>query len=186
MEKIFIEEKTYDKGNFTVNPLRPGEYENCTFLNCDFSNTKLSEIKLISCSFFNCNLSLVQLNGTILRDVSFKDCKMLGLLFYTCNDFGLAVNFDTCNLNHSSFYNRKIRKTTFKNSKLEDVDLTSSSFDGCDLTNAKFENSIIEKVDFRGASHYSVDPAKNRIKKAKFSLSGLPGLLDVYDIEIEH
>jgi len=30
-----------------------------------------------------------------------------------------------------------------------------------------------------------IDPEVNRIKKAKFSVSGVPGLLNKYDIEIE-
>jgi hypothetical protein len=30
-----------------------------------------------------------------------------------------------------------------------------------------------------------IDPVSNRISKAKFSLSGLPGLLGRYDIDIE-
>ena len=32
---------------------------------------------------------------------------------------------------------------------------------------------------------HSIDPETNRIKKAKFSISGVLGLLHKYDIEIE-
>ena len=131
MEQIYIEEKTFDKNNFTMNPLTKGEYENCVFKGCDFSNTDLSEVKFIKCEFLGCNLSLANLLKTTFRDVKFKDCKMLGLLFYNCNEFGLNVNFDSCNLNHSSFYQRKIRKTSFINSLLNEVDFTE-----CDLTNS--------------------------------------------------
>jgi len=44
---------------------------------------------------------------------------------------------------------------------------------------------VLEKADFREATNYFIDPEKNRIKKAKFSLNGLPGLLIPYDIIIE-
>jgi fluoroquinolone resistance protein len=44
---------------------------------------------------------------------------------------------------------------------------------------------LLEKADFRTAYNYSIDPEKNRIKKAKFSIFGVTGLLDKYDIEIE-
>jgi len=47
---------------------------------------------------------------------------------------------------------------------------------------ATFDNSILAGTDFRSASNYSFDPEKNKIRKAKFSLAGLPGLLDKYDI----
>jgi len=32
--------------------------------------------------------------------------------------------------------------------------------------------------------NYSIDPEKNKIKKARFSTAGIAGLLDKYDIEI--
>jgi fluoroquinolone resistance protein len=101
------------------------------------------------------------------------------------------VNFDNCNLSHSSFYKTKLKKTQFINLKLNEVDFTecdlsSSVFDNCDLTGAIFENAIIEKADFRTSFNYSIDPEKNRIKKARFSLSGIAGLLSKYDIEIDH
>jgi uncharacterized protein YjbI with pentapeptide repeats len=190
MEQVFIDEKTFDKNDFTQNSLIKGEYEYCTFINCDFSNSDISDIKFSYCEFIGCNLSLTKLIKTTFRDVKFKDCKMLGLRFDNCNLFNLSFSFDNCNLNHSSFYQTKIKKTVFKNSLLQDVDftqcdLTGSIYDKCDLTNAKYENTIIEKADFRTSFNYSIDPDLNRIKKAKFSLTGISGLLDKYDIEID-
>lgn len=84
----------------------------------------------------------------------------------------------------------KIKNTRFKNSNLSEVDfteanLTSAVFDICELHAAKFENTILEKADLRTARNYSIDPIVNKIKKAKFSVHGIVGLLDKYDIEIE-
>lgn len=83
----------------------------------------------------------------------------------------------------------KLKQTVFKNSQLYEVDFTecdlsSASFDNCDLAGAIFKDTILEKADFRTAFNYSIDPELNRIKKAKFSRSGIAGLLDKYDIEI--
>ncbi len=64
-------------------------------------------------------------------------------------------------------------------------DLSGSVFENCNLLRATFENTILEKADFCTSFNYSLDPEINKIKKAKFSLSGLIGLLDKYDIEIE-
>ena len=58
-------------------------------------------------------------------------------------------------------------------------------FDECDFLHAHFEKTILEKADLRTSLHYSIHPALNRIKKAKFSLSAISGLLDQYDIEID-
>ncbi len=66
-----------------------------------------------------------------------------------------------------------------------ECDLTEATFDRCDLLGAIFDNTIIEKADFKTSFNYSLDLEKNRIKKAKFSLDGITGLLDKYDIEIE-
>jgi uncharacterized protein YjbI with pentapeptide repeats len=108
-----------------------------------------------------------------------------------CNAFGLSFSFDNCQLNHTSFYNTKIKKTIFKNSQLQETDfvncdLNSSIFENCDLGRATFENTNIEKADFRTAYNYSIDPEINQIKRARFSVLSVSGLLNKYDIEIEH
>ena len=115
---------------------------------------------------------------------------MLGLHFENCNEFGLAFTFENCQLDHSSFYKTKIKKTHFKNSSLKEADFTEcdlsgSVFQNCDLAGAIFENTILEKADFRTSFNYSIDPENNRIKKAKFSILEISGLLDKYDIEID-
>ncbi len=182
MQENYFTDKTFNQNN----PLIKGEYENCSFNSCN----DFSEFKFIDCTFNSCNFSLVKLYQTVFRDVVFKDCKMLGLRFDTCNGFGLSFSFDGCQLNHSSFYKTKIKKTIFKNSHLQEsdfseADLTGAVFDDCNLTQAVFFHTILEKADFRTSYNYSIDPEINRIKKAKFSIWGIPGLLDKYDIEID-
>ena len=65
-----------------------------------------------------------------------------------------------------------------------EADLNNASFDNCDLIGAKFEKTNLEKADLSTSFNYSIDPELNRIKKAKFSIDGIAGLLDKYDIEI--
>jgi fluoroquinolone resistance protein len=116
---------------------------------------------------------------------------MLGLHFDSCNEFGLSFSFENCILNYSSFYKTKIKKTSFKNAQLQEVDftecdLTESLFENCDLSRATFDNTVIEKADFRTSYNYSIDPEINRIKKAKFSIHGISGLLEKYDLIIDN
>ncbi len=191
MSQVFIQDQTFDKINFTEKPLLKGEYENCIFTNCNFEETNLTEFKFIDCEFRDCNWSLVLLHGTVLRDVKFIDCKMLGLQFESCNDFGLAFSFENCQLNHSTFFQMNIKKTIFRNCQLREIDFSESNltnviFDNCDLAQAIFINTVLEKADFRTAYNYSFDPENNRIRKAKFSILGITGLLDKYDIVIEN
>lgn len=190
MQETYVKDEIYKHNDFTQNPLPKGEYEDCTFNNCDFANNPLSEIKFINCDFNGCNLSLAILDGTAFQNVSFKDCKMLGLRFDACNGFGFSVSFDNCQLNHSSFFKTKIKKTVFRDSQLEETDfsnadLTLARFDNCNLSHAVFNHSILEKTDFRSSFNYIIDPEANRIKKAKFSIQDIAGLLRKYNIEIE-
>jgi len=190
-ELIFIEGKTFNNNVFTKDPLTKGEYEKCTFVNCDFSGSSLSNVLFTECEFIGCNLSLAILAKTGFRDVKFKDSKMLGLRFEDCNDFGLSFMVENCNLSHCSFFRTKLKKTVFKNSRLNESDFTESNLtgtimDNCDLIKATFANTVLEKADFRTSFNYSIDPEINRIKKARFSLSGITGLLEKYDIEIDY
>jgi len=65
------------------------------------------------------------------------------------------------------------------------ANLESCNFEGSRLLSAKFEQTNLKKADFREANHYSINPALNKLSKAKFSRDGLIGLLDTLDIEIE-
>jgi uncharacterized protein YjbI with pentapeptide repeats len=102
----------------------------------------------------------------------------------------ISFEFDSCTLDLSSFYKLKLEKTVFRNSKIieadfTETDLSNSLFINCDLQRTIFKNTNLEGVDFRTSFNYSIDPHLNRIKKAKFSLPGIAGLLDKYDIVID-
>lgn len=166
------------------------EFELCVFDHCDLSEADLSFSVFIDCTFSHCNLSMVKLGSTVFRDVQFSGCKISGVLFDDCNANGLGFTFRNCILNHSSFYKTRIRKTLFEECQLKEVDfsgtdITGAVFKDCDLTDAKFENTVLEKADLRTAFNYTIDPEKNRLKQARFSMPGVAGLLHKYNIRIE-
>lgn len=189
MDRNYIEDKRFDKTDFSEMMLAEGDYEGCTFSNCNFSNANFTNLHFIDCQFSGCNVSTATLTKTTFQNCKFNDCKLSGLLFEDCNSFNFTVEFIGCVLNLSSFYKMKLKKTKFKNSSLQEVDFTetdlsNSLLDNCDLSGATFQNTILEKADLRTSYNYSMDPSQNRIKKAKFSMAGIAGLLDKYDIEI--
>lgn len=190
MSAKFIENKVFQQNDITVSPLEKGEYEHCTFNHCDLSNLNLSEFKFINCTFTGCNFTLTVLNKTSFTETTFKECKLLGARFDLCNPFTLSFRFENCQMNLSSFFRVKMKNTKFIHCSLQEVDftecdLTGALFDQCDLGRAIFDGTTLEKADLRSAYNYSIDPANNKIKKAKFSLQGVAGLLDKFDIEIE-
>lgn len=187
---MIYEDTTFERKDYTQEPLPKGEYESCSFAACDFSNSDLSGIRFTECEFSDCNLAMTKLINTSFRDVSFKDCKMLGLCFYDCSEFLLSFGFENCVLNHSSFHKLKIGGTLFRDSHLREADFTECDlslavFENCDLSRATFERTNLEGADLGSASGYSFDPDLNRIRGALFSTPAVIALLDKYDIRID-
>lgn len=190
MEKAYEEDKQFEGIDYTIKKLPVGDYENCRFINCKFAEADLSKITFIDCLFDNCNLSAANINGTAFQKTSFINCKLMGLRFEDCNQFLFTASFTGCLLNLSTFYKMKLKTTRFIHCSMQEVDLTeadltAAEFNNCNLLHAVFDNSILEKADLRTAINFSIDPERNKIKKAKFSMSSLSGLLHKYDLIIE-
>jgi uncharacterized protein YjbI with pentapeptide repeats len=182
-------DQSFDKLDGTAAPFPKGEYEGCTFSTCNLADANLAGCKFIDCTFTDSNLSLANLTNTALRGVAFVGCKLTGLRFDPCNAFGLALRFERCTLDLTSFYALKLRGTAFRGCTLREADftetdLTSVDFTDCDLTGALFDRTVLEKADFRTAHGYTLDPEHNRIRGAKFTSAGLAGLLGRYGIEV--
>ena len=90
MENSYYLDKTFKN----LKSLDTSDYENCEFLQCDFSNYSLKEINFIDCRFLDCNFSLSNFNQTLLQNVLFKDSKLIGANFSNAKDFGLELKFE--------------------------------------------------------------------------------------------
>lgn len=190
MNSAYITDKEYKHIDFTKEPLPLGDYDNCSFSHCNLAGVDLSKFHFMDCRFDQCDLSLAKLQQTSFSDVHFSNCKMLGLLFGDCRDLVFTSRLEHCILNHASFYQCKIRKGSFIHCSMKGTDLTEADCSGtlfqhCDLENALFDGTNLEKADLRTSFHYSIDPERNRLKKARFSLDGVAGLLQRYGIIIE-
>lgn len=67
---------------------------------------------------------------------------------------------------------------------MEESDLTNAVFKNCDLRGAIFDQTILVGADLRTAGSFSIDPERNAIQKAKFSMQNIAGLLHKYKISI--
>ncbi len=191
MPQHYTTDQSFEKQDFSASPLTKGEYEACQFLNCSFAEGDLKNIRFTDCQFKGCNLSLAKLGGSTFKDVVFEDCKLMGLHFETCNELLFTVEFRNCVLDLCSFYRRKMKKTRFENCSLREADfseadLSACLFENCDLENTTFENTLLEKADLRTSFNYRIDPERNRLKGTRFSIHGLPGLLEKYGILVEN
>jgi uncharacterized protein YjbI with pentapeptide repeats len=182
-------DKVFDKVDFKAEPLQLGEYEDCEFRNCDLSKADLSDMVFIGCCFKDTNLSMAKLGRASFQEVLFEGCKMVGLHFEDALPFLVAPEFIHCILDLSSFTSVKLPKVKFKDSELKEVDFSEADlsgcvFDHCNLDRAIFDRTNLTRANFSNAINYSLDPGKNMVKKAVFSLNGLPGLLGKYDIVV--
>jgi len=189
MKKVINEELNYENRNFRNIPIDAGDYEYCTFVNCDFSEAVLSDIIFIDCEFSGCNLSLTKLIQTSFRDTKFNQCKMVGLHFEDCNRFMISFTFSDCLMELCSFNGLMLKNCYLKNCRIfeadfAEADLTSVFFLNCDLNRTIFRNTNLESADFSTSFNYIIDPEANNIRKAKFLAAGLAGLLTRYDLEI--
>ncbi len=189
MDNLININETFEKINRIDSKINNREFEGCIFKNCDFSNSDFSYNTFMDCEFIDCNLSMTKLINTSLKTVTFKNCKLLGIQFHTCDDFLFNVGFDESVLDYSSFANKKMPKTKWSNCSLKEVsfigtNLTGSIFENCNLDNSIFNETQLAAVDFTTAYNYKIDPEFNPMKKAKFATQGIPGLLDKYDIKI--
>ncbi len=187
--ETYHQNKTFSAIDFAGEELLGREFEQCVFRQVDFSNCKIQNCIFSDCVLEDCNLSLAQLANTGLSGVKFKNCKLLGLDFNKVRNFSFSVTFDNCILDYTSFIGKKLRNTLFKKCRMleanfEESDLTGSVFADCDLTRTLFNNTILNEVDFTSAYNFSIDPENNKMKKAKFSVMGLQGLLEKYNLDI--
>lgn len=190
-ETVIHQDKIFSGINYSEKKLRNREFIKCEFVSCDFNKSDLKDNNFEDCTFKQCNFSMVDADGTGFRNAVFIGCKMLGVDFARCSKFAFSFSFTECHLDYSNFFGTKLRKTTFKNCTLKDVefgeaDLTASEFLGCDLSSAIFSNSILEKTDFRTAVNFAIDPDVNKMKKAKFSALNLVGLLYRHNLDIDY
>jgi fluoroquinolone resistance protein len=182
--------EVFEKGTYSETGLSGEEFEDCTFIHCNFTDSDLSDSRFTDCQFVDCNLSMAKVNQTGMRNVTFVNCRIVGVDFGKCLSLLFAVSFEKCSLDYSFFIKGKLKKTKFKECTIREADfteadLTGASFDNCDLAKTVFSRTNLTQADFRTSRNYSINLEMNTVRKAKFSISGIAGLLSQYDIILE-
>lgn len=189
MSAQFYTDQIFDKT--TPQTYINATFESCTFKSCDLSNLKFSGSDFIDTVFDACNFSMSKFNNTGLQNITFKNCKLTGVDFSQCKDFLFSANFENCVLDYSSFHKKKNKKCRFascsmKSADLTEADFTEAIFDNCDLDAAVFERTLLNGANLTTAYNFQIDPEKNQLRKAKFTVNSLPGLLFNYGIIVEN
>ena len=184
-----FDDQEFENIDFTTTPLETGEYNGCSFVNCNLEGLHLSNINFIECEFVDCNLSNARVKNTMLQEIEFHNCKLMGIQFSECNPFLFALYLNQCNLNFSSFYSFSVKSIRFNNCSLEEVDFTEADAEGvvfseCVFSRAVFENTNLKKSDFRTSSNFIINPQNNLVMGAHFKREQLGSLLTSYKLNI--
>lgn len=115
---------------------------------------------------------------------------MLGLRIENLGLMSNNLKFSNCQMDFCSFSHLNLKGVQFHNCSLKESDFTESDLEGaefktCDLHRAQFYRTNLQGADFSSALGIQLDPEENSIRKARFSLEALPGLLVKYGIKIE-
>ena len=188
-ESLSVENQVIHSEKFLKKSLEDYIFSSCSFNSCDFSESLLRNAKFCTCTFTNCNFSLPKLEGCRFQDVRFIGCKMVGAEFFKCEKTFFSPTFEKCLLHYCNFSDLIMKKISFSGSKLKECHFTNTNLHGADfgevdLSGTIFHNCDLSKADFTTAILYEIDPQKNKIKKAKFSLPEAIGLLRGFDVTI--
>ena len=190
MNSDYLLDQEFKDINFEEKDIKYKEFENCTFYNCDFTKCTFQSVHFVDCNFFDCNFNDTKINYVSLRGVQFTKCNFTNVNFAMTDQVIYEFNFKDCLLDYAKFYALKLKKMQFINCSMISVDfmasdLTEAIFDNCNLRRAVFIDAIANKADFFTSYDYTIDPEKNKLKKAIFSTEGLKGLLEKYDLVIK-
>jgi uncharacterized protein YjbI with pentapeptide repeats len=190
MSKDYFADQVYHDVFFLEADIKFKEFENCTFHFCDFTDCKFQTVTFIDCNFFDCNFKDTKINYVSLRGVWFTKCNFTAVNFAMTDQVIYEFHFKDCLLDYTKFYALKLKKMQFINCSMIAVDfmasdLTEVLFDNCNLRRAVFMDTIANKADFSTSYDYTIDPEKNKLKKAVFSTDGLKGLLEKYNIVVK-
>lgn len=164
-------------------------FDNCTFIKCDFSESLIYGCKFTECTFINCDLSLANLKSSTFNDVKFENSKLLGISWSDCDE-PFDVMFDSCNISQNSFHMMDLRSMKFKDclikdSGFEECNMEKTIFENCDLELSTFYTNNLKKANFETSKNYLIDPDKNDIKSAVFSLPEALSFLSLLPIKLK-
>jgi uncharacterized protein YjbI with pentapeptide repeats len=93
-------------------------------------------------------------------------------------------------MDHAVFHKRKMNGTRFNRCSLKGVDfenahLGNAVFERCDLDRAVFVNTHLQRADLSTAFNIAIDPERNKLKGAQFSVEGALALLAKHGLKVE-
>jgi fluoroquinolone resistance protein len=173
--------------------LTSSEFFDCVFRECSFVGSVINKCRFINCAFHECDLSLVQVPESSFSGLIFENSKVVGVNFaqadWPISGLGKPIRFKKTTLNHSTFIGLSLKGIQITDCAAVDVDfreadLSQADFTGTDLSESLFGSTNLSQADLSQARNYLIDPGKNELKHARFSLPEAMSLLYSMDIQL--
>lgn len=169
------------------------EFENCRFRHCRFPTMTFRSCAFVHCQFEACDLGLVKVPGSRFTEAQFTDCKLIGVDWCEASALtGLttSMSFLRCVISYGFFVKLDLTGARIEECEAKEVDfsgatLRRASLVHSDLEGAKFVECDMREADLTGAHGYVIDPTRNKVKKARFSLPDAVGLLTVFGVVVK-
>ena len=171
-------------------PLTGKTFDSCRFVNCQFDGTRLDGSNFRDCSFSGCRLTVVSLRKTRFRQVAFVDCRIGGIDWSGIELGNPGMSFEDCMLDSCSFFKQKLAGLVFSACRLvacdfTECDLSRAAFGACVFSDGGFSKCNLRDADFVSAEGYSIDPASNQLRGARFRFPEALSLLKYLGIKLE-
>jgi len=165
------------------------EFYQCRFENCQFLESVFRRCRFEQCTFEKCDLSVMKPLESRFTDVRFQKSKLLGVNWPLAAT-PATLRFHGCMISHSTFQRLALPKLEITECVAREVDftganLTKADFTKTDLLDSRFVETNLTGADFSHATNYAMDPTKNRLKKAVFTLPEALSLLSAFDIVLK-
>jgi fluoroquinolone resistance protein len=167
------------------------EFYDCVFVRCSFVESVFRKCGFVNCAFRECDLSLVQVPESRFSSSRFENTKVIGVNWteadWATTGLGDPMGFLKCAISHSTFIALRLKGIQIRDCVAVDVDfreadLAQADFGGTDLSKSMFGKTDLSEADLSRARNYSIDPGRNVLKGAKFSLPEAMSLLHSMDI----
>ena len=161
----------------------------CRFERCGLREGVLTATRMIDCVFEQCDLSMIQIGAAVFKDCQFENCRLLGIDWGAAEEL-VGLRFRNSTLNHNLFSGASpkdliIAECTVREAIFEQSDLKKSDFRQSDFSGTTFVDCDLRGADFREAKGVFLDPLRNRMNKARFSLPEAVDLLRAMEIDLD-
>lgn len=184
-------DQIFEKAHLEKTLLVSSEFHDCTFIRCSFAECVFDSCRFVHCIFKHSDLSLVRMPNSVFSATKMEESKLIGV-DWTQADWSSMIladpiNFTKCDLSHSTFIGLELKNIHITDCIAKDVDfreadLSGAILTGTDLSESLFNDTNLTEADLSRSRNYHIDPGRNVLSRAKFSMPEAMSLLYSLDI----